>query len=205
MTRKVTAAIVRRLTEADPDIEVTYRDLVVENPPHLTLATLPGDHPLSAKTGALDTAAWALRDESQRMLNEFLVADTVVLGVPMYNFAISTQLKAWIDRIIVPGRTFVRTANGPQGLAGDKRVIAAVVRGAFYGVETGASFTEHAETYMRTALGFIGIDPEVIIAEGIAGGEESRAKAIAAALDAVRQLDVRPAVSERRRLVGLEI
>ena len=73
---------------------------------------------------------------------------------------------------------------------------------AFYGMETGASC---AETYVRTALGFIGIDPEAIVTEGIAGGEESRANAIASALDAVRQLDIRSAVSERRRPVGREI
>jgi len=79
---------------ADADIAVTYRDLVVENPPHLTLVTLPSDHPLSARAGPLDAARQALRDASERMLDEFLAADTVVLGVPMYNFTVPTQLKA---------------------------------------------------------------------------------------------------------------
>jgi FMN-dependent NADH-azoreductase len=191
VSRELTAAIVEKLRETGTDIDVIYHDLAAENPPHLTLATLPGDHPWSAMAGPLDTAAQALRDDSQRVLEEFLAADTVVLGVPMYNFTIPTQLKAWIDRIVVPGKTFAWGANGPEGLAGNKRVIVAIARGGFYGRETGAVSAEHAESYMRTALGFIGLtSPEIIIAEGIAAGDESKAKAIAVARDAVRQLAV---------------
>ena len=93
----MTALIVKRLTEGS-DAELIYRDLVAQNLPHLTAASLPSAHPASAAAGPLDAAAQAIRDDSDRMLEEYLVSDTVVLGVPMYNFTIPTQLKAWFDR-----------------------------------------------------------------------------------------------------------
>jgi len=190
VTRRVTAAIVDTLKKANPQIEITYRDLAATPPPHMTLASLPGDHPSSAFAGPLDPAGQRVRDESQRILDEFMAADIVVLGVPMYNWSIPTQLKAWIDIIVVPGKTFTYGPHGPEkGLVGDKRFIVAVARGVFYGPETSAISAEHTETYLRTVLSFIGVnDPEFVVAEGVTAGDRNKAHALASALDAAARL-----------------
>ena len=94
----------------------------------------------------------------QAVLDEFLAADIVVIGAPMYNFTIPSQLKAWIDRILVAGKTFKYGPEGVQGLAGNKRVIVAISRGGFYGAGTPAAVGEHLETYLRWVFGFIGVD-----------------------------------------------
>jgi len=120
-------------------------------------------------------------EQTTPVLEEFLAAGVIVLGAPMYNFNISSQLKAWIDRILVAGRTFRYSEAGPIGLAGDKRVIVAVSRGGFYGVDSGMRGAEHAETYLTTVFGFIGVTPEFVIAEGILVGHEQRQAAIAQA------------------------
>ena len=188
VSRQLSALIVERLAAGD-GAEVTYRDLTAEAVPHLTLASLPSAHPAAKAAGPLDAAAQAVRDESDRMLEEFIAADTVVIGVPMYNFTVPTQLKAWIDRIVIPGKTFRYGADGPQGLLKGKRVLVAIARGGFYGAQTAAVSAEHAESLMRTTLGFMGItDPQFILAEGLAAGEDNKSKALASARDAVRQL-----------------
>ncbi len=188
VSRELSALIVKRLASGG-GTDVTYRDLTADNVPHLTLASLPSAHPAAKMAEPLDAAAQAVRDESDKMLDEFLAADTVVLGVPMYNFTVPSQLKAWIDRIVIPGKTFRYGANGPEGLATGKRVFVAIARGGFYGAETAAVSAEHAESLMRTVLGFIGItDPQFILAEGLAAGEANKTKALASARDAVEQL-----------------
>lgn len=187
VSRDLSAHIVRRLSERAEPPHLTYRDLSAEELPHMSVASLPGDHPLSAMAGELDAAAQAVRDDSQRMLDEFVGADTVVIGVPMYNFSVPSQLKAWLDRIVVPGKTFRYGANGAEGLMVGKRVIVALARGGVFGA--GAEAAEHAERYLRTVLGFIGItDPDFIIAEGLATGEDNRAKAVTLAHDAIDRL-----------------
>ena len=188
VTREVTALIVKQLT-AGGHAEVTTRDLAADAPPHLTFATMPHDHPASAHAGELDAAGKALRDDSQAMLDEFMAADTIVIGAPMYNFTIPSQLKAWIDRIVIPGKTFRYGAHGPEGLVHGKRVIVAIARGGFYGPESAAASAEHAESYLRSVFGFLGVtDLEFVLAEGISAGEESKAKAMSAARDAIGQL-----------------
>src|SRR5258708_36581489 len=107
----------------------------------------------------------------------------------MYNFTIPSQLKAWIDRILAVGKTFKYGAQGPEGLAGNKRVIVAVSRGGFYREGTPAAVGEHLETYLRWVFGFIGITKlEFISADGIQTGPDQRDKAVASALDAVGRL-----------------
>jgi FMN-dependent NADH-azoreductase len=185
VSRQVSAAIVDRLLKANPGLEVTYRDLTAT-----PLAHLSGSH-LAAGQGA--PAEAALREDlaaGQAVLEEFLAADIVVLGAPMYNFTIPSQLKAWIDRILVAGKTFKYSAQGVEGLAGNKRVIAAISRGGFYGAGTPAAVGEHLETYLRWVFGFIGVkNPEVISADGIGVGPEHREKAVAGALKAASSLD----------------
>jgi FMN-dependent NADH-azoreductase len=131
VSRQVSAAIVERLKKANPRLDVTYRDLTAT-----PLAHLSGSH-LAAGQGATPDAS--LQDDiaaGQAVLEEFLAADIVVLGAPMYNFTIPSQLKAWIDRILVAGKTFKYSAAGVEGLAGNKRVIVAISRGGFYGAGT---------------------------------------------------------------------
>jgi FMN-dependent NADH-azoreductase len=167
VSRQVSAAIVARLTAADPSLHVVYRDLAAEPLPHATPASMPADHPLSGGKG--DAA-------SQQALNEFLAADIVVIGAPMYNFSVPTQLRAWIDRILVPGKTFAYGADGKvAGLAGGKRVIVALARGGHYGDPVATEAGEHAETYLRWVFGFIGIEPEFVKADGIAAGQRESA------------------------------
>jgi FMN-dependent NADH-azoreductase len=185
VSRQVSAAIVERLKKANPRLEVTYRDLTLT-----PLAHLSGSH-LAAGQGATPDAS--LHDDiaaGQAVLKEFLAADIVVLGAPMYNFTIPSQLKAWIDRILVAGETFKYSAAGVEGLAGNKRVIVAISRGGFYGAGTPAAVGEHLETYLRWVLGFIGVkNPEFISADGIQVGPEHREKAVASALQAASTLD----------------
>ena len=127
---------------------------------------------------------------SQAVLDEFLDADIVVLGAPMYNFSIPSQLKAWIDRILIAGKTFRYGAAGPEGLAGSKRVIVAISRGGLYGAGMPAAAFEHVETYLRGVFGFIGVtELEIVIAEGLQMGPEQRDKAMQGALRAVSELD----------------
>ena len=116
------------------------------------------------------------------MLDEFLAADTIVIGAPMYNFTLPSQLKAWIDRIMIAGTTFRYTANGPEGLASGKRVIIALARGGFYDANSPAASLEHLETYLRGVFNFIGIEPEFVPADGLAVSPEQREESIAQAL-----------------------
>ncbi|MBR0704957.1 FMN-dependent NADH-azoreductase [Bradyrhizobium liaoningense] len=183
VSRQVSAAIVDRLKQATPSLQVAYRDLS-----QTPLAHLSGSH-LAAAQGAPAPAELAPDlAASAAALDEFLAADIVVIGAPMYNFTIPSQLKAWIDRIVVAGKTFSYGANGPQGLAGGKRVILAISRGGYYGAGSPAAALEHLETYLRGVFGFIGINPEFISADGIQVGPEHREKAIAGALQAATNL-----------------
>jgi FMN-dependent NADH-azoreductase len=149
--------------KASPEAPVIQRDLVATPLSHLTLG------------GSGD----------QDVLEEFLAADTIVIGAPMYNFTVPSQLKAWIDRILVAGTTFRYGANGPEGLAGGKRVIVAVSRGGFYDE---ANVLEHVKTYLNGVFGFIGITPEFVHADGVNYGPEQREAGIANGLAEVERL-----------------
>jgi FMN-dependent NADH-azoreductase len=166
ISRQLTRAIVAQIARLQPGAEVIHRDLAAEPLSHLTLADM-ADH---------------------AVLEEFLAADTVVIGAPMYNFSLPSQLKAWIDRLMIPGRTFRYTAEGPEGLVKGKRVIVALARGGYYDAGSPAGALEHLETYLRAVLGFIGIEPEFIVAEGINMGPEQRVAALEAALGETTRL-----------------
>ena len=171
VSRALSAAVAARLRGEIGGLETIYRDLAADPLPHMTLAGLPSAHPLSTDGIAADA-----------VLAEFKAADVVVIGVPMYNFGIPSQLKAWLDRLAAPGVTFTYDANGPQGLAGDKRVILALSRGGLYSAGSAGEAAEHAERYLRTFLGFIGIVPEIVVAEGVAMGPDARRAALDGAL-----------------------
>jgi FMN-dependent NADH-azoreductase len=188
VSRTIGTAIVERMRQAAPGLEVLSRDLAAEPLPHLSLANLASDHPIAAAHGFSQDVS-AARTASQDALQEFLDADVVVIGAPMYNFTISSQLKAWLDRIIAPGKTFRYSKKGPEGLAGEKRVIIVVTRGGFYGAGTPMAAAEHAETYLRLVFDFLGVtNPEIIIAEGVQMGPDQRAAALQGGLEAAAHL-----------------
>jgi FMN-dependent NADH-azoreductase len=167
-TRELTRALVARWTHDRPKAELTVRDLDANPVPHLTNATLAGK---DAGVGA-------------EVMAEFLAADVIVLGAPMYNFGIPSTLKAWIDRIAVAGKTFRYTASGPEGLVHGKKLIVASARGSALGDHSPADFQE---PYLRQVFGFLGVtDIEFVRAEGVGLSPEHRAKAMQAALDTIR-------------------
>lgn len=169
-SRAVTAEIVARWRAAIPGLEVEYLDLAAESMPHLSGGSL-------ARADRSD----ARRDE--RLLEDFLASDVIVIGAPMYNFTVPTQLKTWIDRILVAGKTFRYTASGSEGLAGGRRVIVAISSGGIHPTDAPG---EHVETYLRDVLAFVGItDATFIRAEGLAISPESREKGLNAALAAI--------------------
>jgi FMN-dependent NADH-azoreductase len=184
-SRQLSAAVVERLRKDTPGLAITYRDLAAGPLPHLS-----GAH-LAAAQGATPESPTLRQDlsMSQAVLEEFLAADIVVIGAPMYNFTIPSQLKAWIDRIVVAGRTFRYGATGPEGLAGSKRVIIAISRGGFYGPDAPAAVLEHLETYLRGVFAFIGVTkPEFIVAEGLMISPQQRERSLQSALQAVDTL-----------------
>lgn len=184
VSRKISAGIVETLKAENPGLEVIHRDLGSEPIPHLSGAYLAGQ---SADVKH-DQALQEDLDLGGRALAEFLAADIVVVGAPMYNFAVSSQLKAWVDRIMVAGKTFHYTASGAEGLAGGKRVIVGLSRGGKY-LDMPAAAMEHQESWLKTVFGFMGIkDVEVIRAEGVAYGPEAREAALTAALDEAKAL-----------------
>ena len=174
VSRQLSAEITAKLRQVTPDLEITYRDLAAEPLPHLSGADLAARQP-----GADIQHDLAL---NAKVLDEFLAANIVVIGAPMYNFAIASQLKAWVDRLLIAGKTFRYTENGVEGLAGGKRVIIASSRGGIYAEGAPAALADHQETYLRSVFAFIGIpDIEIVRAEGIAIGPEPKAMAIEAA------------------------
>jgi FMN-dependent NADH-azoreductase len=176
VTRSLTAAIVAQQQALHPETEVIYRDVAADAPLHLS-----GVH-LAAWQGTVPTEAVLASDVANgtALLDELFAADIIVIGAPMYNFAIPGQLKAWIDRLLIAGKSFRYGAAGAEGLLPPgKKVFIASARGGAYAPGTpGASF-DHQESYLRGALGFIGLtDVTVIRAEGLAMGPEAREAAL---------------------------
>jgi FMN-dependent NADH-azoreductase len=172
------------------------------------VATSPGQCPISKSSGAtwmptrsrIDSSrlptvrppnapqgATGVPDEKgAEALEEFLAADVVVIGAPMYNFTVPSQLKAWIDRILIAGKTFRYSEAGPVGLAGGKRVIIASSRGGIYAPGMPFEANDFQEQYLRAVFAFIGIEEvEIVRAEGLALGPEQRDAAVRAALASV--------------------
>lgn len=178
VSRRLTAAVAAQIKAEQADAAITYRDLVANPLPHLS-----GAHLMAANAKPEDIDAQIAADvaESAAVLEEFLAADTIVLGVPMYNFSLPSQLKAWIDRIAVSGKTFSYSAEGPKGLAGGKKVIIVSTRGGHYSAGP-AAVMDHQESYLKTVLGFLGVtDIEIVRAEGLNLSPDSKIEAISEA------------------------
>ncbi|MEY2875093.1 MAG: hypothetical protein RLZZ373_2464 [Pseudomonadota bacterium] len=172
---RVANQVTARLQAANPGASLTLRDLAVTPHPLLDEAAL----------GALFTPADARSPEQadRVALDDTLIAeiqahDTIVLGVPMYNFGVPVQLKSWIDAIARAGVTFRYTASGPEGLLKGKTVYVALARGGLYRDTPNDSQVP----YLKSVLGFLGLtDVRFIYAEGLAMGPEAAAKGFAEA------------------------
>lgn len=188
VSRRLSAATVAGLKARHPGLSVTYRDLAADpiahlSGAHLVAGAIEGSQHDAAMRKDLADAALALE--------EFLAADIVVVGAPMYNFSVPSQLKAWIDRIAIAGKTFRYTEAGPEGLAGAKKVIVASSRGGFYGPNSPMAALDHQESYLRAVFGFFGItDVTFVRAEGVAISPDQKAKSIAEAEASIANLDV---------------
>ncbi len=180
VSRQLTKNIVAEWQAGHPGTQVDYLDLATDAPSHLSIESLGFRMPAgSAELSDVQRRENAL---SEALVTQFLAADVVVIGAPLYNFSIPSQLKAWIDRVAQAGRTFTYTEKGPKGLAGGKTVIVASTRGGVYSTTDGGRAMEHQESYLQTVFGFFGVtDVRFVRAEGLAMGDAPKAAAIASA------------------------
>lgn len=177
ITRRLSAEVVAQIQASHPAAQITYRDLVSGEVSHLTGEIAAGFR----QTGITDFDEATLQQHrvSETLVAEFLGSDVLVIGAPMYNFSVPSQLKAWLDRIAQVGRTFKYTETGPVGLAGGKRVIVVSARGGFY-AEGALARMDFQESYLKAFFGFLGItDVRFIRAEGASKGEPVRGQGIA--------------------------
>lgn len=166
---KLSTMVIEKI-KASQMVEISVRDIV----------TSPLDH-LIAK----DFATIA----ENPSLVEFLEHDVVVIAAPMYNFAVPSQLKAWMDRLAVAGKTFQYTQEGPKGLVNNKKIIIASARGGFYANQENAP--DHQEAYLKDFFNFIGVtDVQFIRAEGLGLGDASVKNAFDQAEEAVNALEI---------------
>src|SRR3984957_15437765 len=165
VSQTLSTEIVTALAAHHTGAEITYHDLANEPLLHLSPA-----HLAAFQGGPVEDAALG-QDLAQggRYLEELFAADVLVIGVPMYNFGIPTQLKAWIDRVLVAGKTFRYTEKGPIGLLpASKKVYIVTSSGGIYSGDSPAKVLEHDESYLRAVLGHIGLkDVTVVRAEGV--------------------------------------
>jgi FMN-dependent NADH-azoreductase len=186
VSRQLSAAIVARQKALHPGLEVQYLDLVATPPAHLSPAHLGAwfGHTPEDPAVLADIAA------TSSYIDDLFAADIIVIGAPMYNFGISSYLKAWVDRILVAGKTFKYSETGtPVGLLPPgKQFFIASSRGGFYGPGSPAAGYEHQESHLQAVLGFLGqTNVTVVRAEGVAvadlkGPAVEKALAEAAAL-----------------------
>jgi FMN-dependent NADH-azoreductase len=181
VSRKLTSEFETQLRVRDPQVRIVHRDVGRETIPHLTEETV------SAIRGAPETDAGRVTQAlSDQLIAELQAADLIVIGAPMYNFGITSTLKAWFDHVLRAGITFRYTAAGPEGLVTGKRAVVVEARAGLYS-EGPASVMDHQEPHLRTLLGFMGItDVTFVRAERLAFGPEA---ASAAVTEAIAQLD----------------
>jgi FMN-dependent NADH-azoreductase len=174
-SRALSAEIVAKQVALHPGIKVVYRDLAADSALHLSSA-----HLAAWQGGAIEDALLgADLAKGGGFLDELLASDIVVIGAPMYNFSVPSQLKAWIDRVVVAGKTFRYGANGAEGLLKNKKVFIASSRGNVYAPGSPAAALEHHESYLLGVLSFIGLtDVTIVRAEGLAFGPEAKEAAM---------------------------
>jgi FMN-dependent NADH-azoreductase len=178
LTRPLSALTVDRLAAANPGARIEHRDL--------------GENPIPHLTGADFAARGQTVDP---VLEQFKAADVIVIGSPMYNWTISSQLKAWIDHIAVAGETFAYTSEGPKGLAGGKQVIVVTGRGSSM-LDARYDGFDHQEPYLRTVFRFLGIDDVTFVhAQGVALAADARPAVVAKAEAEIARLFPLPSVA----------
>ena len=185
VSRTLTAEVVEQQRRLHPGIEVVYRDLAAAPHLHFSPAHLAAAYGVTPDATVANDLA-----DGNAVVDELFAADIIVIGAPMYNFALPTQLKAWIDRSLVAGRTFHYTATGPEGLLPKgKKVIVASSRGGLYGPDSPIAAFDHQETYLKQALGFIGLtDITIVRAEGLAVSPEAKEAALVSARQSISAL-----------------
>ncbi len=175
VSRQLTADFIGQWQAANPQDQIQVRDLAVEQVPHLDIDLLSGWMKPAEQQNEAEKAAAA---RSNLLTDELLAADVLVLAAPMYNFAIPSTLKSWLDHVLRAGVTFKYTETGPQGLLTGKRAFVLTARGGVYS----GSALDHQEPYLRQALAFVGIhDVTFIHAEGLNMGAEFLEKGLAQA------------------------
>ena len=180
VSRQLTRQIVTEWLVAHPGTSVDYLDLATSAPSHLSVDSL--GFRLGPQGESLTDVQRQENTLSEALVTQFLAADVIVVGAPLYNFSIPSQLKAWIDRVAQAGRTFAYTEKGAVGLAAGKTVIVASSRGGVYSTSDAGRALEHQESYLQTVFGFFGItDVRVVRAEGVAMGDAKKLEALAAA------------------------
>jgi len=192
VSRELTRRAVAQWRAAHPGTQVDYLDLAENAPSHLNSDSI--GFRLGVAADGLSDVQRRENEISERLVSQFLAADVIVVGAPLYNFSIPTQLKAWIDRVAQAGRTFKYTEKGPVGLAAGKTVIVASSRGGKYFGNPAMEAMEHQETYLKTVFGFFGItDIRFVRAEGLAMGDAAKKSALEAADIAIRAVVTEPA------------
>lgn len=183
VTRRMMTRFLDHYAGMHPGTPIVERDIGRNPPPHIDEATIDAYYARAEPTPA-QRHALALSGE---LVGEFLAAKTIVIAAPMHNLGITSGLKAYFDHIVRAGHTFAYTAQGPRGLVTGKTAYILTARGSDYSTGGPLSALDQQETYLRTILGFIGIDDLAFIhCQGVALGEDTRATALAAA---ERQID----------------
>ncbi|GAA4881063.1 FMN-dependent NADH-azoreductase [Ferrimonas pelagia] len=153
-----------------PQGRVIQRDVGAAPPPHLDIETVTAFY---TEPDRRDEATQRLIALSDQLVAELQAADEVVIATPMYNFSVPSGLKAWIDLICRVGVTFRYTEHGPEGLLHGKRGLIIATRGGRYAAGAPAAAANHQDPYLRTVLGFVGIDDvTVVAAEGLSAGRD---------------------------------
>lgn len=163
-SQQAARSIVNDLQRRNPDVKVVVRDLGQNPPPHVGLAFITGMYAVPEQRTPEQTQSLGLSDI---LVDELLVAETIVMAVPMHNLGVSSRLKAWIDHVVRVGRTLSYRANGPQGLVKGKHAIVVLTSEGVYS-KGGTKAFDFAEPYLRTILGIMGItEIDVVRVEGV--------------------------------------
>lgn len=171
-SRQLTEQFISQWREVHPADLITVRDLAVNPIPHLDANLLGGWMKPEAQRSAAEQSSL---QRSNELTDELLAADVLVMAAPMYNFAIPSTLKAWLDHVLRAGVTFKYTETGPQGLLAGKKAYVLTARGGIYA----GSAADHQEPYLRQVMAFIGIhDVTFIHAEGMNLGGDFQEKGL---------------------------
>ncbi|AIR70956.1 FMN-dependent NADH-azoreductase [Dickeya fangzhongdai] len=186
VTQQISADVIAQLVKHHPEATVSYRDVVKQEIRHLTGAIAAGFRQIAS--ASVDSSTLQEHMISEQLVSEFLANDVIVIGAPMYNFSVSSQLKSWLDRIAQTGKTFKYTEKGPVGLSGGRTIIVVSARGGFYTEQPFAGM-DFQERYLQAFFRFLGItDIYFIRAEGTSKGDEIKNHEIKNAKESIQTI-----------------